>query len=261
MTIHIDFETYSEAPIKQVGAWRYAADPTTEVLCMAFYVPGQMDAPGLLTDPDAIREMLAGIMRLGQRLHAWNSFFEMSIAYHVLGIQEALNPALWEDTAALAAALALPRKLGECGAAIGLPADKQKDKRGAYLIQRLCQPYRGKRVRDEALLQELYDYCKQDVVAEHEIGKRLRPLSAAERAVWECDQRINIRGLHIDRDRVEDAIAIYERTRGAMMRELEALTGLDNPNSRDQFLRWLREQGVDVPDLNQRTLREVLEHL
>lgn len=261
MTIHIDFETYSEAPIKQVGAWRYAADPTTEVLCMAFYIPGQMDAPGLLTDTGSIREMLIGCLRLGQRLHAWNSFFEMSIAYHVLGIEEALNPALWEDTAALAAALALPRKLGECGAAIGLPADKQKDKRGAYLIQRLCQPYRGKRVRDEALLQELYDYCKQDVVAEHEIGKRLRPLSAAERAVWECDQRINIRGLHIDRDRVEDALAIIEQKTAALNAEVSRLTDgkLDGVNSRAQVMLYMQEeQGYTMPGFDKAAIADCL---
>jgi len=31
-----DFETRSAADLTRTGAWRYAADPTTEVLCVCF---------------------------------------------------------------------------------------------------------------------------------------------------------------------------------------------------------------------------------
>lgn len=257
--VHWDLETYSEAPIKKVGAWRYAADPSTEVLCCAYKIGSEDVALWLPGDPPPpFAQEPAKYMN-----HIWNVGFEYAIWHHLLREQWGAPPdiAHWSDTAALAAAMALPRSLGECGAALGMPADKQKDKRGAYLIRRLCQPYRGKRVHDEALLQELYEYCRQDVIAEYEIGKRLRPLSPLERQVWECDRRINIRGVHIDRARVEDAIAIYDDHRETLMQELQALTGLDNPNSRDQFLRWLHEQGIDAPDLNQSTLRELLEAL
>jgi hypothetical protein len=33
-----DIETRSTLNLKEVGAWRYAADPTTEVLCVAYAV-------------------------------------------------------------------------------------------------------------------------------------------------------------------------------------------------------------------------------
>ncbi len=33
--LHLDFETYSEADLKAVGAYRYAFDPSTEILCAA----------------------------------------------------------------------------------------------------------------------------------------------------------------------------------------------------------------------------------
>src|SRR4051812_31125759 len=36
--LHRDFETQSAAPIKKVGARRYAVDPTTRVLCICFAV-------------------------------------------------------------------------------------------------------------------------------------------------------------------------------------------------------------------------------
>jgi hypothetical protein len=31
--ILLDFETASKADLKKVGAWRYAEDPSTEILC------------------------------------------------------------------------------------------------------------------------------------------------------------------------------------------------------------------------------------
>lgn len=132
--IHIDFETYSEACIKQLGAWAYAAHPTTEVMCMAYAINDE--TPHLLTDIRQIKKTLNSfIAKPDIALHAWNAFFEMAICAHVLGIPEAFDPAKWVDTAALAAALAMPRALGNCSAALGLPQDKQKDKRGRYLIQ------------------------------------------------------------------------------------------------------------------------------
>ena len=36
--LHRDYETRSQVDLKKVGAHRYAADPSTEVLCMAFAV-------------------------------------------------------------------------------------------------------------------------------------------------------------------------------------------------------------------------------
>jgi len=35
MNHHLDFETYSEADLKSVGVYRYARDPSCEVLCLA----------------------------------------------------------------------------------------------------------------------------------------------------------------------------------------------------------------------------------
>lgn len=259
MIIHVDFETYSEAPINKCGAWAYAAHPSTEMICMAWY--DGTGNPKITTDAAHAKKLIEGWIDEGVQIAAWNSAFEMYIAHHVLGVRDALNPEHWTDTAAAAAALALPRRLADCGIVAGLPEDKQKDKRGRLLIQRLCQPYRGQRNRDPDMLNELYDYCKQDTVAEYELSKRLRPLSANERKVWECDQRINARGLYIDIDSVEAAIDIYTQHKERLTAELKQITGLDNPNSRAQFKDWLEAQGYPLPDVAQGTLRELLEAL
>lgn len=258
--ISIDFETYSESDIRKLGAWGYAKHPTTEVICMAFAVDGE--PPRLLTNVDEITNTLAEfIHQPGVMLRAWNSFFEMSICAHVLGIKDALNPAIWEDTAALAAALAMPRALGDCGAALGLPQDSVKDKRGKYLIQRLCKPNRGKRIEDADLLQELYDYCIQDVVAEREISKRLRPLNSLERKVWELDQTVNLRGVFIDMQAVEAALAMIDQVSDLLNGEVSRITGgaLVNVSQRQKVMDYIGSLGFVLEKFDKAYLERVLE--
>ena len=178
--ISIDFETYSECDIRSAGAYAYADHDTTEVLCLAWAVDD--GAPKLWLPGDALPFELFKLIKDGAEVWAWNSFFEMCVWNLVLGWPE-VPIEQWNDTAALAAAQAYPRALGKCGEALGLQGDQAKDKRGKLLIQRLCKPYRGKRNHDPQLLQELYDYCLQDVVAEREIRSRLRELRGAERDV------------------------------------------------------------------------------
>lgn len=259
MTIHIDFETYSEAPINKCGAWAYAAHPSTEMICMAWY--DGTGNPKITTDAAHAKRLIEGWIGAGEIIAAWNSAFEMYIAHHVLGVRDALDPEHWTDTAAAAAALALPRRLADCGTVVGLPEDKQKDKRGRLLIQRLCQPYRGKRNRDPGMLNELYDYCKQDTVAEYELSKRLRPLSANERKVWECDQRINARGLHIDIAAVEDAIAIIEQTTDKLNDEVKEITdgALENVSQRARVMDYIKELGFDLEGYDKAAINAALE--
>ena len=119
------------------------------------YAPGE-DAPTLWLPGMGLPEFVNDPSLF--HFCAWNSFFEYCIWHHVLNWPE-VPIAQWSDTAARAAALAMPRALGACGAALGLSQDQQKDKRGRYLIQRLCKPYRGKRIQDTELLNELHNYC------------------------------------------------------------------------------------------------------
>ena len=124
--------------------------------------------------------------------------------------------------------------------------NKLKDKRGKYLIQRLCKPYRGKRVRDQDLLRELYDYCLQDVVSERAIRKELRPLHPGERLVWEADQRMNLRGVKLDAANCEHAIEIIKKVEAELNQEVFELTDgeLASTSSRAKSLDWINRQGL-----------------
>ena len=189
-------------------------------------------------------------------VHAWNSFFEWVIWTHVLKLPTA-PLSQWTDTAALACAMALPRSLGECGAALKLPQDKQKNKRGYYLIRMLSIP--NKKNGNPVLTREMYAYCMQDVDAEREISKRLYQLNPTERKIWELDQTINIRGIKVDKPSVEKALNVYAMAQTDLKGRLEELTGLDNPNSQKQFLGWLQDKGVSVENTQKATLQALLE--
>jgi DNA polymerase len=200
------------------------------------------------------------LIERGAEVYAWNSFFELAIWQRVM-MWPTIPIAQWNDTAALAAAQAYPRALGNCGDFMGMTGDAAKNKRGKYLIQRLCKPYRGKRVEDPELLQELYDYCLQDVVAESEIRKRLRPLNDTERQVWEADQRMNLRGVKLDAANCQHAIEIIKVVESELNQEVFELTDheLNSTSSRAKSLEWINRQGLAMDSYDKAAVTCALE--
>jgi len=258
MNISIDFETYSECDIRKSGAYAYADHPTTEVLCLAWSVDDE--PPELWTPNDPLPHRLFTLIEAGgATVWAWNSFFEMGIWNLVLKWKPVpINQ--WRDTAALAAAQAYPRALGKCGEALGLEGDAAKSKRGKILIQRCCKPYRGERVRDPQLYKELYDYCLQDVVAEREIRKMLRNLRGLENDVWESDQKINWRGVRLDRDSIYNALEIIDKHSKTLNKEVYEITGgvLDNTASRAKSLAWITSQAYSMTGYDKQSVEAAI---
>ena len=248
--ISIDFETYSECDIKTAGGYNYAAHPTTEVLCMAWAIDDE--EPQLWVPGDPIPDRLFAELDGAGEIWAWNAAFERAVWKHQMhkhGWYCEIDPSQWNDTAALAATLALPRALGQCAQVLGLA--EQKDTRGRYLIQRLCQPYRGERRSDQHLLDELYAYCKQDVATERAIKRyvqQYKPMGAHERDVWLLDQEINWRGVGIDVPNVENALDLIVATAERLNASVADITGgaLAGVGSRAQVMGWCRDQGYKL---------------
>lgn len=251
--VHFDFETYSECDIFEAGAWAYAAHPSTKVLCIG-YAYGE-EEPQIWTPGETYPDFM--LYTLKYNVHAWNSFFEWVVWTHVM---KTPTPPIsqWHDTAALSSAMALPRALGQCGIALGMGDDVLKNKRGKELINLLSKPH--KRNGEPELLQEMYDYCKQDVVAERALSKVLFPLTDTERKIFMLDQEINIRGVRVDVDNVDRALAVYELAQEDIKNQLIAMTGLENPGSPKQFLDWLVDRGVIIDNCQKPTLQGLLDH-
>jgi DNA polymerase len=268
MTTRGDFETRSDVDIDK-GLWRYTHGADAAVLCFAYSLDDGEPVlwkPGMPAPQDLFDRIENGDMFSG-----WNVLFEWFVWNHIC-VPKYGWPALpieqCVDTMAWAAAMNLPQSLAGCGAALGLPQDLQKNKRGKYLIQRLCVPHKPTQTRDSvwvndpALLQELGEYCVQDVRSEAEIARRLRPLPVSEQDVWVATQRINIRGLPVAVDEIRATVSVIEQEKQRLNRELKVVTdyAVTAATQREQLQTWVNAR-IDPPleDLTGETVEAALQ--
>lgn len=261
--VSIDFETRSATDIR-LGVERYSKDPECDVLTLSYRFPGHEIFRWNKLSAGAPHALLAHVAN-GGLIRGWNVMFEWHIWNNVCVPKHGWPELKLEqciDTMAQAAAQNMPQALGKCADAMGLPTDQQKNKRGRYLIQRLCVPHEptksrpGKWVEDEALFEELCAYCDQDVVVEETIARKLRPLTEWEQQVWLATQRINLRGVPVALHEVRNITQVVETEKDRLNRELRHITGrrVLKASDRNGLLAWVNErQGeaiefIDAPD-------------
>ena len=271
MICHVDFETYSEAELhgkNSVGLDNYAQHPSTRVLMMAWAVDEQGPEiwfPDQEPMPPAVRQSLEDSET---QFAAWNSAFERYLFRYALQIDIPIER--WADPQASARYLSLPGDLDTVGRVLGLPEDMQKDKEGERLIDIFSKPtkLRGKEKRtiirtsetDPEEWVKFVAYCKRDVVAEREIMRRLKdiykvfPLPEREQRIWVMDQRINDRGIPVDRKFVEMGLKLATREKNESLGQQNVRTGLANANSRNQLLAWAKTQGYNKNTLKKGTV-------
>jgi DNA polymerase len=252
MRLSLDLETRSDLDLRQVGVYRYAESPHTDVWCVAFSAGGDVElwVPGDPV-PDVFFEATEFV--------AWNANFERIINNKILHPRYGFPYMEVEDTyctMAQAAAMALPLSLGKCGEV--LKVDQAKDKSARRLMLQMARPRlrtddgpifwssRDKRHR-------LYEYCRQDVRAEQAVADKLVPLSAVERAVWVLDQKLNDRGLGLDLELAEAAKVMAARATAEVDAHVRLLTEGAVKSVRD--VRGLREY-LGLPDVRKATLEQ-----
>ncbi|MDD4600751.1 MAG: DNA polymerase, partial [Negativicutes bacterium] len=267
--LSIDIETFSSVDIKKSGLYRYAQSPDFSILLFAFcYNGGEVHIIDLAQGemlPDIVVQDLADPNVIK---HAYNAAFEwycINRFYHT-------PLESWRCTQLHGLYCGYPLGLGNINAALGLPADKRKMGVGLSLIRLFCCPTKptaknGQRTRTlphhEPEKWELFKtYCRQDVVAEMEVERRLAafPVPDEEQAYWCLDQRINAGGVGVDLGLVAGALAVDAQVTGELMAEAQALTGLDNPKSVAQLSKWLvDETGAEVDNLRKGTVADMLQ--
>jgi DNA polymerase bacteriophage-type len=258
MIYSIDFETRSRIELKDQGLDIYANDPTTEVLCIAF---GTTPDNVHVSSPHDLypEEDFLDHVRMGGKIQAWNAMFEYAIWNCVCVPKYGWPPLRLTqciDTMAIAAANNIPQSLDDAG--VFMNSEHKKDAIGKRLIQKLCKPsIKGGFNKDPELLKQLFEYCAQDVRTEMAIGSVLRPLSDLEQEVWELTQRINLRGVPVDPQELQNACTAVVRAQDAIDNELLALTGC-KPSERAKLLAWLNEQGADMIDMTAETVTKKL---
>jgi DNA polymerase len=259
MIYSIDFETRSEINLPDRGLDIYANHYSTEVLCIAF---GTTPENVVVREPNDIRVALDELLEHvdnGGKIQAWNAMFEYAIwncvcvpkyGWPDLKLEQCI------DTMAIAAANNIPQSLDDAGTF--MDSEHKKDAIGKRLIMKLSKPdAKGRFNNDPELMQQLFDYCAQDVRTEMTIGSVLRPLSAVEQSIWDLTQRINLRGVPVAPKELRNAVKAVDDAQALLDNELLFLTGC-RPSERAQLLAWLNEKGANMINLTAETVSAML---
>ena len=268
-TLSIDIETYSPEPLVKCGVYRYCQAPEFEVLLFGYSVDS---SPAQVVDLAAGEripaDVLAALTDPAVSKWAFNAQFERVCLSRYLGypVGRYLDPDSWYCTMVWSATLGLPLSLEGVGAVLGL--EKQKLKEGKDLVRYFCTPAKA---RDGSTFRRLpadapekwaafKAYNLRDVETEMSIQQKLSrfPVSPEEWDNYHLDQRINDRGILLDRTLVSQAIRCDERFKRTHLEQARSVTGLENPNSPAQLKAWLAEKGVEAESLSKASVLELL---
>lgn len=274
--LSIDIETKSSVDIGKAGLYRYAQSEDFEVLLFAYQMDdGEVELVDLAQGeqiPENVQLMLKDVAVVK---HAYNAAFEW-YCLNRAGYETPLEQ--WRCTMIHGLYCGYTAGLDATGKAIGLPQDKQKLTTGKALIRYFCVPCKptksnGNRTwnlpRHAPEKWELFKgYCKQDVVTEHAILKRLNyfPIPEEEQELWQQDIRMNAFGVRVDSKLIEGALTIDGVSSAELTEEAINITGLQNPNSTAQLKVWVEkelsdslEADVELPGLRKEDVSMLLE--
>lgn len=266
MVVSIDFETRSAVDLRKTGVYKYAADQSTDIWCMAYKAPWSDDV--LVWQPgDAVDIHLEDWIMAGGLLSAWNANFERVIWNEIM-VGRYQWPATkikqWRCTMAQASAMGLPRALGQAAAVLGV--EEQKDKAGAALMLRMARPrkvnadgsYTWWNTTDK--VEQLIQYCRQDVRTELSVAETLNAMPDAERRLYQLDQRINDRGVKVDIDLIERVSKLANDASENIDAEMKRLTNgqVKAATNAMDLTAWLRGYELNVNSVDKQTVTRML---
>jgi DNA polymerase bacteriophage-type len=268
--LHRDYESRGRSRLNSVGAYRYAADPHTEVLCCAYAVDNNPVQLWVSTDP-VPPEFVEAAYNPAWIVAAHGDHFETAIEQHILGPRYGWPVIPIERhrcTMSMCLAHGLPARLS--AAADALELANRKDRAGERLMHQTSKPRRPHKdedpdqvywFEDPERLDRLFDYCRQDVEVERELFERLPPLPPAEQSLWELSSRINARGFRVDRTFAEAARKIARAAAPELDQELAEITGgaVTKISQVARLLVWLQEQGCTLRKLDRKAIERQLE--
>lgn len=270
--LEIDFETRSDIDIKKHGVYLYMASPNTEALLASYKIDGAPRRRWRRGEPCPAD--IRAHVEAGGTVSAHNNSFERLLWQMILTPRygwPALKLEQCRCTAATAAAMALPRDLAGLGSALNLPVQKNKD--GAALIRKFSVPRRPRKGEDPDGLywnepedfpedfERFHDYCDDDVETEAAADARMIPLSEYEQDLWLIDQRINDRGIRIDRKSAQAALRLAEKAKTLLDQQMNIATGgyVTVCTQVEKLVAWVQSQGVALTSAAKAEIEDLLE--
>ena len=267
--LSIDLETYSDVDLGSCGVYRYVEGDFHILLFAYAFDDEEVRVVDLACGEELPQEVVSAVHDPAIIKAAWNAQFERTCLSRYFGTR--LSPDSWQCSMVWAASLSLPLKLKT--AAEVLKTGEQKDDAGERLIKYFsvpCKPTKTNGGRTRNLpehapedWERFKSYCKQDVKTERDIRHKLEalPLKPSEWDFYHMDQRINDRGVLIDKTLVEQAITCDLMLSEEMSRKAYELTGLENPNSVSQLKGWLEERGIEIDSLGKKDVAAMIREI
>lgn len=238
-----DYETRCEVSVVDVGAYKYARDPSNEVLCV-----GWRSRPAK-----------------GRTFVAHNIAFEEAISQRHVPYW-ANHDFRWSCTASRARRLGIPGSLDGACNVMRTPNRKSAD--GHRVMLQVSQPRPqwvhqrkgAKYFEDAERLAATAIYCARDILAECDLDDVLPELPPHEYAIWDQIERANRRGLRLDLDLIAAMERIVGDNTREVLEEVRRLTGDDNFSlTAPQAVRdFCAKRGVFLEDLRAGTVEAVL---
>lgn len=279
--LSLDFETRSRADLKKVGGYKYAEDPSTEVLVVAVQQHGTdrvLSWDIRETDfhlNDALQLLYTAISEKWE-IHAFNSSFEWAILKYVCPRQFGFpvpDINTMRCTAAVCRSAGLPPSLAKSAEFLKLPV--RKDTIGHSLIRKFSVPDKagnfaswdtpgsftlmGERVTHGEAFQKFVDYCEQDVRTELAVSDAMKPyhLKGFPLQWFLFDARLNDRGVPVDEVALQAADAWLKAHEERLAQEFRKITGL-SPNQNAACLQWFKARGYRFDSLAVRFREQAL---
>lgn len=290
----LDYETTSACDIA-LGAYRYAADPSTRILMFAIAEGDGEPVVWDFHDPKseeslAAKAMLTRAISSGALIYAHSVMFELAIStYRMLPDIGIEPPAIeqWRCTRTLALHCAIPSSLANASAFLNLT---DKDKIGKTLINifsdqtKLITLSHGKEKMKSAspilepeipwdwhmtvsgeqmtvreAWRKFLEYCRLDVKVEQQLHKKLTKfeLQGMELEGFMFDLRMNHRGVPVNRAALEHAQTIIEGEAEMLVAEFNKITELQ-PSQTAKVLAWLQAEGYAADNLQADTMEQQL---
>ena len=285
----LDYETYSEADLKKVGAFEYSVHDSSEVLCVSFRV-GTIETLGkakVYTYAPSMpwnqhrSDLHKNDARLAKILNnkniiivAHNALFEQAVTRNVLPKHIGtllghlkrfpIPSSRFFCTAVLAAIYALPRKLELVGEALDL--GNKKDMSGHRMMLKWSKPRKptknnpATRHMNPDEFDRVVEYCEQDLYTETEVFLSLKIPPLKTRLEWLFDQKVNFRGVNVDVDLVKKVSKLIEEEKVYQTKRLRKLTKgkVKTGGQRDVLLSWLQSKEIYLPDLKGKTVEDAI---
>jgi DNA polymerase len=277
--LHLDYESFSEADLRDVGAYRYSYDSSTEILVAAMAIDDEEPMAWWQGMPDSELDKLErywdALEDPSVLVYAHNAMMEMAMSQALMFKTWNIRcPDLsrFRCTMSLARRACLPNSLEKLAETLGLSA--KKDNRGKALIKKFAQmqpakkptkknpegvPVRRIYPADEPeAFREFVEYCRQDVRVEQEVGRKLayfdEPINNAN---YTLDAKINARGVAVNIPALQHTQRIIEEETAIVSARFRDLTGFEI-TQREKVLSWCNERGARLPDLQAGTIDDFL---